>query len=70
MKTIEKYLNESKDANTAYKERYKSVLSNLDKLKKLMKKHSVKQAKSPMDWGYAGDIGYVDDELTELLNHL
>lgn len=70
-KKIDKYMgNMENNPNEAYKKRYKSILLNIDLLKKLMKKHSVKQNKNPMDWGYAGDLSYIDDELTELLNHL
>lgn len=68
MRTYEKYLNEE-DASTAYKKSYNSILSNLDKLKKVLKKHSAKQAKNPSDWGYSGDIGYIEGELTELIKN-
>lgn len=69
MKTYEKYLNEEKNANIAYRKRYRSIWLNLDKLENLLKKHSAKQAKNPEDWGFSGDLSYIDDELTELIKN-
>ena len=70
MKTYEKYLNEAgADANKAYQKRYNSILKILDKLKQKLKKHSAKQSKNLMDWGYAGDLEYIDDELAELIKN-
>ena len=68
-KKIDKYMNIEKNANEEYKKRYNSILKILDKFKKLLKKHSAKQSKNPMDWSYAGDIGYIDDELAELIKN-
>ena len=68
-KMLEGKVNEEKDAASAYKKSYDSILKNLDKLKSVLKKHSVKQGKNPMDWGYAGDLGYIDDELTDLIKN-
>jgi len=70
MNTYEKYLNEEKDASVAYKRVYKSILKNLDILKKVLVVHSSRQAKDSSDWGYHGDLGYIDNELKELIQQL
>jgi len=67
-KKIDKYMGMEKNANVAYKKRYKSIMKSLDKLKQILKKHSMKQDKNPTDWGYAGDLSYIDDEITELMS--
>jgi len=69
-KKIDKYMGKGKkDANKAYEDRYDSIMDNIIKLKKRVEKHSVKQSKNPSDWGFAGDLSYIDEELTDLIKN-
>lgn len=73
-KAYDKMLNDAyipldvkKDANKTYQERYKEIQKHIKDLLSGLKKHSSKQAKNPADWGYAGDLGYINDDLLKII---
>jgi hypothetical protein len=66
-KMLKGKVEEEKDADAAYKNKYDSILKTLDEIKNILKKHSVKQAKSPNDWGFTGEINDLDNELKLLI---
>jgi len=69
-KKIDKYMgNIEKSALSTYKKNYSSVLKNMDKLKSILKKHSAEQKKEPTNWGYAGDLDYINNELSDIVKN-
>ncbi len=57
-------------AETAYIARLASVVANVQALTDLVKKHSDRQAASPANWGFAGDLAHVDEQLADLVAFL
>jgi len=55
------------DANRSYEERQHDAQQLLKKLQDLLKKHAADQKKHPGDWGYPGDLGYVVEELQNIV---
>ena len=42
------------------------IEKNLKQLKKKLKKHQSDFKKEPKNWGYVGDLAYINERLTEL----
>jgi hypothetical protein len=57
-----------KDADADFKAKMKVVRGQVKKLEDALDKEATKQAKDPKNWGYVGDLGHVDEVLTDLLS--
>ncbi len=60
----------SETSNDAYKKRQKEVVKAMGQLHKLLKSHAAEQKKNPKNWGYAGDLGHVAEEMKALVDFL
>lgn len=58
------------DADTQYKVRLREVRGHLDKISDLVTKHEFLQSNEPRNWGYVGDLGYVAEELGNVVRFL
>ena len=54
-------------AAECYSARYAEAQSLLRQISRCLEEHKAKQAKEPTDWGYAGDLGHVNNELAYIL---
>ncbi len=54
-------------ADAAYKTAHSKATANIKKLSKVLVDHAKKQTSEPMNWGYVGDIGYINEQLEVLL---
>ncbi len=62
-------MNETKRPTTtadAYRQRRRSVNALLDELRKKIDAHAQRAAADPANWGYAGDLGHVEEVLRDL----
>jgi hypothetical protein len=57
-------------ASELYAERREDLARLLDWLDLELGKHQAKAEAQPRDWGYAGDLGYVIEKLTQTLASL
>jgi hypothetical protein len=57
-------------ATQKHAERQKDIAALLKLIQKELRKHATKQKRDPRNWGFAGSLGYVQDELTEVLAFL
>jgi len=55
------------DANMAYDQKMRKVRQLLREMDKQLYKHEARQGARMEDWGFVGDLGYVEEELKELL---
>lgn len=59
-----------KKMKTNWTERYemqsKLIKKNILKLKKQLKTHQQKQKEQPCDWGYVGDLIYINEKIEEI----
>lgn len=53
------------EAPRVYRERQKEISRLLRVIKADMKKHAAEEKKTPSNWGWAGDLGYVIEKLKE-----
>lgn len=54
-------------AAECYSARHAEAQSLLKLISRRLEEHKAKQAKEPADWGYAGDLGHVNNELAYIL---
>jgi len=62
-------MNETKRPTTAadaYRQRRQAVDALLDELRKKIDIHAQRAAVDPSNWGYAGDLGHVEEVLRDL----
>ena len=62
-------MNETKRPTTAadeYRQRRQTVDALLDELRKKIDTHAQRAAADPSNWGYAGDLGHVEEVLRDL----
>ena len=64
-----KYL-DYQSADNSYKENLNSINEKIVELKQLLKLHSDDFNKDTKNYGYAGDLGYVLEQLKEAVNFL
>ena len=57
-------------AEQAYQNDREQMLAKLETLEWLLKKSDASQAKSPESWGHAGNLGYVNNTLDEIIRFL
>ena len=51
------------EANNKYKEVIKEIENNLKVLNEKLKQHQLKQSNETNNWGYVGDISYINTQL-------
>lgn len=54
-------------AADAYKARQKSIRNRMALLQRRLEKHESEQARSPKNWGWAGDLARIDELLAQAL---
>ena len=57
-------------AEQAYKSDRELVLENLATINGLLKKADESQARTPKSWGHVGNLGYVNEQLEEIISFL
>jgi hypothetical protein len=57
-------------ASELYDQRREDIARVLDWVELELDKHQAKAEAEPRDWGYAGDLGYVIEKLTQTLAFL
>jgi len=60
----------AKTAVQEYESRKRNIISKLAGINKLLKKHAKKQEQNPNNWGFVGDLGKVEELLSEIQNLL
>ena len=60
----------NKTAAASYAENHAEAQDLLKRIAGQLKAHKAEQAKSPDSWGHAGSLGYVNDQLAQLLAFL
>lgn len=58
------------DATTAYRNRAKQIAAHMAGIKALLADYDAEQAKRPNDWGFAGSLGHVEEQLGEIRTFL
>ena len=69
VKDIDEFIADEQAART-YQARRRDVEKLLDMLKEEVAHHAEFAAKEPGDWGFAGDLGHVREQLVETLSFL
>ena len=62
-------MNETKRPTTAadaYRQRRQAVAALLDELRKKIDAHAQRATADPANWGFAGDLGHVEEVLRDL----
>lgn len=59
-------LADTQTANHKYQSRMLTAEAYLKIIAKLLKEHKAEQANKPLNWGYVGDLGKVNEELGEI----
>ena len=54
----------------AYAEHQANIAAQLEAFERMLERHEKQRAEHPTDWGYCGDLGYVEERLGEALAHL
>ena len=60
----------SDDASAAYEKRLQNVMILMGKIKQSIDTHIDAQSDYPSNWGFAGDLAHVEEELQEILEFL
>lgn len=55
-------------ANKEYWKRYNRIEQDLKQLQKMLDSHGKQQRKNPSNWGFVGDLGYLQKEIEDLLD--
>ena len=58
------------DANMEYDQRMRKVRQMLRELDKQLYKHEARQGGRMTDWSFVGDLGHVEEQLTEVLRFI
>lgn len=58
------------DSDKRYKEVIKEIESNIELLKEKLKQHQVKQSKQPENWGFVGDVSYINTKIENIIETL
>lgn len=57
-------------ADATYQARRVAITNLLDSIRLSLDEHAVEQSADPRNWGFAGDLGEVEDRLKSILRHL
>jgi len=69
--TLEKDLvKEAAGAQEAFDKGFKNANDKLLQIKVALKDFKEKYQKEPRNWGYAGSLGYINEQLDNILEHL
>ena len=60
----------TKDAARIYAERHAEAQDLLERIAARLADHQKRQAQEPADWGYAGDLGRITEQLAYVLADL
>lgn len=60
----------TRTAHEAYLENLVACKRKLDELHRALAAHKREEAADPRNWGYAGDLGHVNEKLGEVLDFL
>ena len=66
----EDLLNEAAGAQEAFEKGFTEASNKLMQIKVALEDFKEKYQNQPRDWGYAGSMGYVNDQLDQILQHL
>ena len=58
------------DAEAQYQSRARQIGAFLRKIEQLLSKHVHEQRSEPQNWGFSGDLGYVQERLGEVIDFL
>lgn len=58
------------EANKQYQNILNELETKIELLKLKIKRHSEKQSFETHNWGYVGDLGYVNEKIDEVTNFL
>lgn len=58
------------DSDKKYKEIIKKIESNIELLKRKLKQHQVKQSNQPENWGFVGDVSYINAKIENIIETL
>lgn len=56
-------------AQSQYKAHQANIRSLIQRLEAQLAEHATRASARPADWGYAGDLGYIETKLQELVSH-
>ncbi len=63
-------IKENVELANKFNDKYKSALIKLDQIKIALDDYAIKQTKEPRNWGFVGSLGYINEELNNILEHL
>lgn len=63
-------IKENVELSKQFNNKYKSALSKLDQIKIALDDYAIDQVKNPRNWGYVGSLGYINEQLNDILEHL
>ena len=66
----EDLLNEAVGAQEAFEKGFAKANDKLMQIKVALSDFKEKYEKDPRNWGYAGSMGYINDQLDQILEHL
>lgn len=58
------------EANNNYFELIKQIENNLKLLNEKLKQHQLKQSNEPNNWGYVGDISYINTKIENIVESI
>lgn len=61
-----KNLSLAEDAKTRYKKNQTEIAKKIKTLQDKLKKHAAQFEKDNKNWGYVGDVGYINEQLDAL----
>ncbi len=70
MDTMQRTKNTKQTAADCYTERHAECQDLLQRIARQLEQHNARQAQEPSNWGYAGDLGRVSEELAYVLASL
>ena len=56
-----------KTAHDTYVERHAQVTAKIEKVKVMLETHAMREAVDQSNWGFAGDLGHIDNLLSQIL---
>jgi hypothetical protein len=63
-------LKENKDLANKFNDLYKKSLEKIDKIKIAIDDLAIEQSKNPRNWGYLGDLGYINQSIDNIMDFL
>lgn len=60
----------NKELNDKYQSKNKEIQKKISVLMNKLETHKKEFNKNPVNWGYLGDLGYINDRLDEVLSFI